>query len=76
MGRNDLAHRLGLTTRGESGHGGGPFGLQAEPRTYWQAAAVLISAYRAGQREVRVGMSNSFGVGGQNTTLLFRRWDA
>jgi 3-oxoacyl-[acyl-carrier-protein] synthase II len=29
----------------------------------------------AAQRDVRVGMSNSFGFGGQNTTLLFRRWD-
>ncbi len=34
-----------------------------------------LTPNRASQRDVRVGMSNSFGFGGQNTTLLFRRWD-
>ena len=29
----------------------------------------------AARREVRVAMSNSFGFGGQNTALVFRRWD-
>ncbi|HEY3336110.1 MAG TPA: beta-ketoacyl-ACP synthase II [Candidatus Limnocylindrales bacterium] len=29
----------------------------------------------ASQREIRVAISNSFGFGGQNTTLVFRRWD-
>jgi 3-oxoacyl-[acyl-carrier-protein] synthase II len=30
----------------------------------------------AARREVRVAVSNSFGFGGQNTALVFRRWDA
>jgi 3-oxoacyl-[acyl-carrier-protein] synthase II len=30
----------------------------------------------ASRREVRVGLSNSFGFGGQNTALIFRRWEA
>ena len=29
----------------------------------------------AASREVRLAISNSFGFGGQNTALLFRRWD-
>ena len=29
----------------------------------------------AARREVHVAMSNSFGFGGQNTALVFRRWD-
>jgi 3-oxoacyl-[acyl-carrier-protein] synthase II len=30
---------------------------------------------RAQQRDVNVALSNSFGFGGQNTALVFRRWD-
>ena len=30
----------------------------------------------ATRRDIRVGLSNSFGFGGQNTALVFRRWDA
>jgi len=26
--------------------------------------------------QVRLALSNSFGFGGQNTALLFRRWEA
>jgi 3-oxoacyl-[acyl-carrier-protein] synthase II len=29
----------------------------------------------ASQRDVRVALSNSFGFGGQNTALVFRRWE-
>ena len=30
----------------------------------------------ATRRPMRVAVSNSFGFGGQNTALVFRRWDA
>ena len=39
------------------------------------AEGLDLTANQAAQRDVRVAMSNSFGFGGQNTTLLFRRWD-
>jgi len=29
----------------------------------------------AARREITYGLSNSFGFGGQNTALIFRRWD-
>jgi 3-oxoacyl-[acyl-carrier-protein] synthase II len=38
-------------------------GLDLTPRT-------------AARRDLRVAVSNSFGFGGQNTALVFRRWDA
>jgi 3-oxoacyl-[acyl-carrier-protein] synthase II len=31
---------------------------------------------RAARRDITLAMSNSFGFGGQNTALVFRRWDA
>ena len=31
---------------------------------------------RAARHEIRTALSNSFGFGGQNTALIFRRWDA
>jgi 3-oxoacyl-[acyl-carrier-protein] synthase II len=40
------------------------------------SAGLDLVPNRAAQRDVRVGMSNSFGFGGQNTALLFRRWDS
>jgi 3-oxoacyl-[acyl-carrier-protein] synthase II len=30
----------------------------------------------AARRDIRTAISNSFGFGGQNTALVFRRWDA
>ena len=30
----------------------------------------------ARRRDMRIGLSNAFGFGGQNTALIFRRWDA
>ena len=35
-----------------------------------------LTPNRATRRELRVGLNNSFGFGGQNTALIFRRWDA
>jgi 3-oxoacyl-[acyl-carrier-protein] synthase II len=41
-----------------------------------EAAGLDIITGEAAQRELTVGLSNSFGFGGQNTALVFRRWDA
>ncbi len=40
------------------------------------AAGLDLTPDRAGRRDVRTGLSNSFGFGGQNTALIFQRWDA
>jgi len=40
------------------------------------AAGLDLTPDRASRREVRTALSNSFGFGGQNTALLFTRWDA
>ncbi len=40
------------------------------------AAGLDLTPGRAVSRALRVAVSNSFGFGGQNTALVFRRWDA
>jgi 3-oxoacyl-[acyl-carrier-protein] synthase II len=40
-----------------------------------QADGFDLTPNRATRRDVRVAISNSFGFGGQNTSLAFRRWD-
>jgi 3-oxoacyl-[acyl-carrier-protein] synthase II len=39
------------------------------------AAGLDLTPNRATRRDVRTVLSNSFGFGGQNTALIFRRWD-
>jgi 3-oxoacyl-[acyl-carrier-protein] synthase II len=39
------------------------------------AAGLDLTPNTATRRDVRVAISNSFGFGGQNTALAFRRWD-
>ncbi len=39
------------------------------------AAGLDLTPNRASKRQVRAVLSNSFGFGGQNTALIFRRWD-
>jgi 3-oxoacyl-[acyl-carrier-protein] synthase II len=39
-----------------------------------EGAGLDLTANVAARREVRVALSNSFGFGGQNTALVFRRW--
>jgi 3-oxoacyl-[acyl-carrier-protein] synthase II len=39
------------------------------------AAGLDLTPIRASQREVRTALSNSFGFGGQNTALIFARWE-
>jgi 3-oxoacyl-[acyl-carrier-protein] synthase II len=41
-----------------------------------EAAGLDIITGEAAQRDLTVALSNSFGFGGQNTALVFRRWDA
>jgi 3-oxoacyl-[acyl-carrier-protein] synthase II len=40
-----------------------------------EAAGLAIVANKAQARDVDVVLSNSFGFGGQNTALIFRRWN-
>jgi len=39
------------------------------------AAGLDLTPGRSKQRDVRVALSNSFGFGGQNTALIFKRWE-
>jgi 3-oxoacyl-[acyl-carrier-protein] synthase II len=41
-----------------------------------EGAGLDLTPNIAQQRDIRVALSNSFGFGGQNTALIFRRWDA
>jgi 3-oxoacyl-[acyl-carrier-protein] synthase II len=40
------------------------------------AEGLDLTPGRAARREIRTALSNSFGFGGQNTALVFSRWDA
>src|SRR3954447_6589185 len=40
-----------------------------------QADGLDLTPNTATRRDVRIALSNSFGFGGQNTALVFRRWD-
>jgi 3-oxoacyl-[acyl-carrier-protein] synthase II len=40
-----------------------------------EAEGLAIVANEAARHDVRVALSNSFGFGGQNTALIFTRWD-
>ncbi|MFL5769016.1 MAG: beta-ketoacyl-ACP synthase II [Chloroflexota bacterium] len=41
-----------------------------------EARDLDMTPNRSKARDVRVALSNSFGFGGQNTALIFRRWEA
>jgi 3-oxoacyl-[acyl-carrier-protein] synthase II len=40
------------------------------------AEGLNLTANQSQRHDMRTGLSNSFGFGGQNTALIFRRWDA
>jgi 3-oxoacyl-[acyl-carrier-protein] synthase II len=39
-------------------------------------AGLNLTPNQAQRHDLRIALSNSFGFGGQNTALIFRRWDA
>ncbi len=40
-----------------------------------EAAGLDLTPLKAREREVRAALVNSFGFGGQNAAVVFRRWD-
>ena len=40
------------------------------------AEGLDLTPGQAGHRDIRIAINNSFGFGGQNAALVFRRWDA
>jgi 3-oxoacyl-[acyl-carrier-protein] synthase II len=40
------------------------------------AQGLDLTPNQARTHDIRIALSNSFGFGGQNTALVFRRWDA
>ena len=40
------------------------------------AAGLDLTPNTAARRDIKTALSNSFGFGGQNTAIVFRRWDA
>jgi 3-oxoacyl-[acyl-carrier-protein] synthase II len=40
------------------------------------AAGLDLTPNVAARRDIKTAISNSFGFGGQNTAIVFRRWDA
>ncbi|HJW20791.1 MAG TPA: beta-ketoacyl-ACP synthase II, partial [Candidatus Limnocylindrales bacterium] len=39
------------------------------------AAGLDLTPGKAARRDMRVALNDSFGFGGQNAALVFRRWD-